>query len=515
MKTCFNYVASCLFILAILLRLNAFQEASYHYHADYSRDYLVANHIFSYCEIPLTGPDSNPIGEALSSPLYFYLLTIPLFISNNILSLGWLNFICQGFSLIAVCLLSKKMFGKETALLTLIFFGLSAEIINHSIYLWQPYIMESFLYVSFLFLILAAQQKRVFFLCSSIVMLLVAAALHNSVYALLPTHIFLTWHILRTLYHDTWEKLKIFSIYFIILFLIYLPSVINYSKNSKNTTNFTFLFSSIFSQLFSYTNNLVERTILFSKIFFITENGMLYLAYILLFFVLLCFYLYSIKEEKKAFFLVLVLLIVQFLFLLALLPPVLPNPFPHRYFIPIFGVFIIILAEIITSVSAKNYFLKVVLTLLFLYALSPNLVERSKTMAFAISKDPLHFFYLQYQPSPMVQAVKRRIIDIKYRKKKDSFGFFQFRNYDLYNQNNDIFYAALEKELGAKLTEISDTERRDYKPITNDSYIFVICAQQDQIPQCLRDFLKQNPRNQHPQLVYTDANYNIFIGHFE
>ncbi|MEK7083501.1 MAG: hypothetical protein AAB972_04965, partial [Patescibacteria group bacterium] len=55
---------------------------------DYSRDYLVAHHIISYGEVPLTGPDGK-FGTTHSSPVYFYFLALLLGIRDNIVWLGY------------------------------------------------------------------------------------------------------------------------------------------------------------------------------------------------------------------------------------------------------------------------------------------------------------------------------------------------------------------------------------------------------------------------------------------
>lgn len=86
---------------------------------DYYRDFLVANHIVRYGEIPLTGPD-NKFGSTLSSPFYFYFLAMFLLINDNIVFLGVINIFLQFFLLILVYFLARNLFGEDVAIIAVL-----------------------------------------------------------------------------------------------------------------------------------------------------------------------------------------------------------------------------------------------------------------------------------------------------------------------------------------------------------------------------------------------------------
>lgn len=121
--------------VALLLRLYGFQDRHYSYQSDYNRDYLVAHHIVAYHEFPLTGTD-NQFGSRGDSPVYFYLLALPLLIKDDIIFLGLLNILLQLGALVVVYILARSMFGKPVGLIALAFFGLSQSIADQSNFVW-------------------------------------------------------------------------------------------------------------------------------------------------------------------------------------------------------------------------------------------------------------------------------------------------------------------------------------------------------------------------------------------
>src|SRR5688572_19260907 len=96
--------------LAFLLRLDSLHIPSYHWMVDYNRDFLIANHIVSYLEMPLKGPDGQ-FGAYSESPVYYYLLAAFLAINNNIIFLALCNLVLQVLTIAIIYYIARNLFG--------------------------------------------------------------------------------------------------------------------------------------------------------------------------------------------------------------------------------------------------------------------------------------------------------------------------------------------------------------------------------------------------------------------
>ncbi len=152
-----------------------------------SRDYLVANHILSFHEWPLTGPWNGFFSGFLNSPSYYYLIAFFLLFRNSIVFLVLVNILLQVITGILLYILGYKLFSESTGLSAALLFLFSNEnIFFHSQYFWQPYVMQVVLILAFLLICMSFQNKRIGWLLAGISAFIFATSLHMSALGILP-----------------------------------------------------------------------------------------------------------------------------------------------------------------------------------------------------------------------------------------------------------------------------------------------------------------------------------------
>src|SRR3989338_10926533 len=106
-------------LLAFILRLQRFDFPLSYVFAwgDGTRDYLVADHIIRYQELPLLGPYNLLYEQGMrNSPLYFYFLALLLMPFNHILTLTAVNIVLQMGVIVLVYFITKRIFDESSAL---------------------------------------------------------------------------------------------------------------------------------------------------------------------------------------------------------------------------------------------------------------------------------------------------------------------------------------------------------------------------------------------------------------
>ncbi len=131
-----------LIVINILLSAYWLILGDIHYDVDVSRDFLVMNDIVKNLHFTLLGPRSGAIPGVFHGPLWFY-VNLPAFLigGGNPLVIGWFWFLLSAVFLLIVYWVSKKLFGPEVALLSVLLFSVNS-IINPSIGLknfYNPY----------------------------------------------------------------------------------------------------------------------------------------------------------------------------------------------------------------------------------------------------------------------------------------------------------------------------------------------------------------------------------------
>ncbi len=203
-KRAYTVLICGLFLLAVILRVFQFVQPEVPHEwqqlsdGDANGDYLIADHMVRYGEFPINGPDGL-FGSYWVSPAYFYLLTTPLWIVNNVKFMHLFNLVLQILGLVAFYFLAKTLFGKDTALFAFALFGLSSAAIWQSYIAWQPYTMHPFVISSYLLLALGYRRKSVFLVASGVSVFILSVALHYSVLAAAPAYIILAVLALRSM----------------------------------------------------------------------------------------------------------------------------------------------------------------------------------------------------------------------------------------------------------------------------------------------------------------------------
>jgi hypothetical protein len=151
------------------------------------RDYLTAKHIVTFHNFPAAGPWNGTLPHLGNSPLYFYLLAVPLLISTSwqMLEIAFIALTCGGIYLLY--LLGRDLFGTRTALIASLLYAVAPEMIREtSSFVWQPYFMEPLLIGSAFTLYRAHISGRISLLITSIILGISALAMHMSALAVAP-----------------------------------------------------------------------------------------------------------------------------------------------------------------------------------------------------------------------------------------------------------------------------------------------------------------------------------------
>ena len=488
---------------ALLLRLYTFHDAHYSYMGDYNRDYLVAHHIITYREFPLAGPDGE-LGAASNSPAYFYLLTIPLLIKDDIIFLGLFNVFLQISSLILVYLIARAMFGKRTGLIAAALFGLSQTIIDQSKFVWQPHIMQPFLLLSLFLLYLGYARKNYGLMIGSVCVFLFSAVLHQSVFAFTPGYLFIIFLILRSHQKPFVFYAGIISIFLGALVLLHVPLFFYFTKHADSFVSFSHssraFITVSFGQLLYNTSS---RLKIFLDFFFAHENSLPMPAPLFgIFFAIasvLCLWFGKQTKKQRTLILILLMSLVQFFVLVVAVSESPLIPFPFWYFTPLFGMFIICISEIMFSLIPRSSFSWVIELLavsILLFAFSPNLLEHMADAMRRSTQSPKDFFMPSYHPPYVIAGVEHEIIRIQSLEHRKNPYFFDIRTFRFGREDpysNEIFWVPLERDLGIPLVRLDESRLRSYRPIGNADYVFINCITSDVERECLTPFAMQFP----------------------
>ncbi len=513
------------FCAALLLRLQAFGDRHYYYNGDYNRDYLIGHHILAYHEFPLVGPEGG-FGGTGTSPAYFYFLTLPLLVKDSIISLGLFNVFLQMMALLLVYLLGRMMFGKPVGLGALAIFAANENIIYQSNFVWQPYIMQPFLLLSFFLLFLAYARKNYLFLLSSIACFAFSSVLHQSVLALIPFYLIAAFLALRANQKRSWRHYAgAITCFFGILILLYAPLLFYLSKNQASTVSLSNSTSAFFSgNDEGLAARLLSRTELLSSVFFVRDafatlasNDIPESAFLagvfsgaahsqiavflsvaagFLVAVFILFYFYGSRErEKKVLFLILCGATIQFLVVTALVES---DHFYMRYLTPLFGIFTVCMAELVYSLAPRKswgWIIAAPVILILISFSSQNIFDRLKTAAHSVYADPKNFFYPQYKSPSFVAPLMQEIAAIKEKEKRENFTFFDMRSYRYEKLGYGLaaFWVPLEHELATRLVAVDDNNFRHFSPIGFAEYVFFDCEfAQDANRECINPFLREH-----------------------
>lgn len=467
-------------LFSLLVRIPRFDfPLSYTFFwGDGTRDFLIANHILKYHEIPLVGP-FNLLNEAgiQNSPIYFYLLSLFLIPFNNILTLSLVNIFFQLTVIVLIYKITKKIFDYPTALIAILLFSFNPEVVKQADFVWQPYLMLPFallaLYLKF--------KSRNFI---SLIILCFAGVLHNSAFCWLP---------LFFLSQKKPAKYYIggFTVICLTLLILYLPLIIFYLQNSF--PSFTLNMPALASSLTTYFSNLSLNLSELLRAF--------YLNNILALFLLVGFFITLRKDSNKGRQLLFILL----LFITPIIFASFFNKIRLHYIILSFVLLPILVAKITATFKPV---LRFIIILLLLIIISGN---------FAYFKDIKKPLGNQDKINYLTSQIVSELNDVKQKKGFSDYSFFQVTSYSKsqkilpYPVLDTVLLVSLEDRLSKKLTAVSDQSPYNHIQINRQDYILVSCfgfASDEE--DCLKQFKINFPAYNISKMIYND-NQSISI----
>lgn len=418
---------------------------------DGTRDYLVADHIIRYRELPLVGPYNLLYEQGMrNSPVYFYLLALFLIPFNHILTLSGVNIILQLGVIVLVYLITRRIFDESSALLAAAFFSFNPEIIKHADFIWQPYLMQPVALLALLLLL-----KR--FVVLALVLLILAISIHISAFSWLPVFLMICFYFLKKQNRSRIVYLGIVFASIITLFALYFPPFIFY-LNSRVHNLFN-LSLPVYSAT-GYLENLFLNIAQFSKYFYLDPLPIMIFLFSGILLVVLS---KNNLREKKSFILLLLLFISSFAAAAFL------NKVRIQYLIPSFVVLTILIAKIISQFHLP---LKIALSLSFMIIFSGNL---------AFIRDAKLPLENQKIIDNITDAVFKKLAEVKIAEGFEEFNFFQVVSFAQdettfeYPTLDTILLVPLEKKLQRKLTIVSDQSPYNHSQINDQKYLVVFC----------------------------------------
>jgi len=450
-------------IISFLIRINRldFPLSALFAWGDGTRDYLIASHIVKYGEFPFVGPYNLLYESGIKgSPVYFYILSLPLLIYNHPLTLGFVNIILQVLVLVLIFLTVRSIFNIRVALIAVVLFGFNPEVIKMSDYIWQPYLMLPVALLSFYFFI----QRR---LLLSTISISLAFALHSSAFPWLV--IFLIWGFSR----------KTLLVFFLTLTLLYSPVILSFSDISNLPAQ----------TVEGYLKNLLNHLTAFSNTF---NVGMIFLIGLLMITTLL------IYRRKPSLGLIMALFLSPILFASFF------NKIRLHYLILSIPSFVILVAYLVDLINLRmlRFMLAFILTAIF----SQNLIFLNQL------KTPLGNQHLIDQVADQV------ILELDQIKKDNGFAklnFFQVKSYTSFDYPilDTILLTALEQKLNLRLSRISDDSPYNHVQINQDVYIILNCFK---IPptvefDCPQAFVKSNQDFKLLKNIYLGEGLSVYL----
>ncbi|HEY4694791.1 MAG TPA: hypothetical protein VIH52_02395 [Candidatus Nanoarchaeia archaeon] len=509
-----------LLVLAFLVRWQRFDYPLAIDGGEGSRDYLVANHILVYQEFPLIGPwNAASDGSLQNSPVYFYLLSLFLVIKDSVILLGIVNILLQLLSITLIFLIALYAFGFGTALLAALIFSFGPEALRQSNYVWQPYVMQPLALLSLLLLLIFYTKKNYTYLVAGILTLTFANALHNSAFSLVPLYLIIAFFALKQQGKGTKYYLFTLGAFVSSLLVFYLPVIysgLSQAGNGGLETTQDFLIGSTTEFIPHLTNVWTNLIHFFSlDVNNYTPGLNKYVTAVIL--ICLAFYfcvLKNLKLEKK-YTLVTVLFLAQTI----LLSTVLRSTQVIFYLTPIYGLFAILIGELVYRIFSQKKYLwipGIVLIFLLLRAVTLNFQTLSPIFN---PKTPL----LDISQRDNSQAIKASVNKVKTSVNKiqkdrgyQKLDFFQIQSYRTgsYPVSSAVLWAPLEKELGSKFVKVSNNTDSLEQTNSND-YAFLACfGVENQIygsQDCLNRFSLQNPGYSVSEKIYSNPQLSIYL----
>lgn len=474
-----------------------------------SRDYLVASHITKYHEYIQIGPYNGGTNNLLkNSPVYYYLISLPLYINNDISTLIFANILLQLLSIALIYLLAQKMFGIKTALAAALIFAFMPEILRDSNSIWPPYVMQPFVIGSYFCLYRAYTKSSLKYLLLGLTTLTFAIAIHNSALAQLPIYAALSLIVAREIKTNRSKYILILLSVVLPIIILYWPVLLYYAKPdplARFINHQPFLVNSPeeFAQLLTNSLQNLTRLLHFTNTVKTFSLDSIFLA---VFFLAVTLYKNSrdSKAQKKFMLVLFCAVMTQILF-----ASILPAARWSFYQTPTLALFCILIAGIIFCSYKKNYLflgLKMFIIVFIAGTLVVELVESKKT--------DLKNTQIINQAT---QSVKKELLEVQSQEKFPELNFFRVMSSIPHpNTISDaVLWVPLEKEFNQKFTKTSNQNSRSFEDLNTDRYVFLACYYYKSFPngnrECLDRFLTSHIFYSHFSTIYSDDLLTIYL----
>lgn len=474
----YDIVFAVILIVATLVRMYFFDYPLAESGGEGSKDYLIARHIIKYGEFPLTGTGML-LSPHLSSPLYYYFLSLFLLIKDSILFLAGIFVFFQIFTIALVYFITKNI-SHQSALIATLFLAFSAPMVLVSSDIWPNYVMQLFVNIGFFLLLLSWIKKNYYLLLGALFFATLAFIIHNSAFAVLPFFILLSIYILKHQKRGPLHYIGGVSVILATIVLSYAPVFVYmfqrnllgeiltpFLNNGARETVFIGSFSDFFLNItevatwFSHTFSLSAFSTYFSSL-----NWNITLPLIV--FSTLIYFLQKKSVSKKYIGIIALFVLQQFIFI-----SLFNEPRIWLYLLPVLILSAILIAEVINSVFSKSailVFFKILFIVIFLQTAMANLHLFSGQQMFLKNMHTL---------ASATDALRKEILQIKHNEGFEDVDFFQIRSFRTKNLpvENAVLWVPLEKILERKFTKV-EGEGVGYTQLNSDTYIFLACYDQ-------------------------------------
>lgn len=193
---------------------------------DTARDYLIARHIVVHHEFPTIGPNNAIYESVRASPLYFYLLAIPVLVQDSVYSIGVFNILLQALSVVLLYTLAYTLFGQSTAILTAILLLFNQELFSQSFYMIQAHFGHVFFNGSYVFLAYSYIKKSYVSMCASAFLFALGCIVSFHGFPALLGYLIISFWILRAQKTPLKQIFTLFGVMALLGLFFYAPMLI-------------------------------------------------------------------------------------------------------------------------------------------------------------------------------------------------------------------------------------------------------------------------------------------------
>lgn len=444
-----------------------------------SRDYLIGRHIWYYHDFPKSGPLNGVFGATLNSPVYFYIVGLMTGIYDSIVFLSYVNIFLQLATGVLLYQIGKRLFSKMTGVAAACLFLFSGYALFQFNTFWQPYLMQFFVNLSFLFLVLALKQEKSRPLFFSIITLTLAASIHNSAYALFPLYFVVIFLLFRKNLINLKNYISLLATWIASWFIFYfIPLVFSWKFLSSPSSK---ILESNFINFSGFWERLIENFSTYLSLFYYEfySNRFLTLFGCLLLVFLFVIYITNHKNKNHLNYTMSIILAIASIFVFGTL---LPAPMHLFYFMPIFGISLILLSHLFFDQIENKFILpKFVLFSFFFLLISTNFIPSSKPMTGQEADNLVHKLWDE------INSTKENERYVRW----DFFQIYIYKNSNgqFYGVHDAFLWAPLEKLVGIKFTK-TDRTTKGYSATGSADYLFFGC-QDSHGALCLEKFASE------------------------